>query len=299
MAKFGDYSEILKGVSRSFYLSVRLLPAGMREPIGLAYLLARASDTLADTPSVSPELKLQALFFLKERQFIDLTKIYEDSFKEFIVLPKERLLLENLAWIHGELDHLESDIKKEIDLVFSIIVDGQYGDVQRFEVEQRSIETNEELLDYCYSVAGCVGEFWTRIGFLSDSRFSNLDALHLENMGRALGIGLQLVNIIRDAPKDLAEGRVYIPGMKMLSKECIRPWVERAEEGLTQGIQYSDSLRTRCSRVAVYLPAVLGLDTLSLIKEASIREWERGGKVSRGRVYQEILSGFLRQQSFS
>ena len=40
---------LLRGVSRSFYLSIRLLPAPLRRPIAVAYLLARAADTLADT----------------------------------------------------------------------------------------------------------------------------------------------------------------------------------------------------------------------------------------------------------
>jgi len=37
---------LLKGVSRSFYITLRVLPVGMRDPIGLAYLLARAADNL-------------------------------------------------------------------------------------------------------------------------------------------------------------------------------------------------------------------------------------------------------------
>ena len=40
--------SVLKGVSRSFYLTMRVLPKNLREPIGLAYLLARAADTIAD-----------------------------------------------------------------------------------------------------------------------------------------------------------------------------------------------------------------------------------------------------------
>ncbi|MCI0869448.1 MAG: squalene/phytoene synthase family protein, partial [Chloroflexi bacterium] len=42
-------TDLLKGVSRSFYLTLRVLPGGIREPVGLAYLLARAADTIADT----------------------------------------------------------------------------------------------------------------------------------------------------------------------------------------------------------------------------------------------------------
>ncbi|SVB50912.1 uncharacterized protein METZ01_LOCUS203766, partial [marine metagenome] len=40
--------DVLEGVSRSFYLTIRVLPKNLREPIGLAYLLARTADTIAD-----------------------------------------------------------------------------------------------------------------------------------------------------------------------------------------------------------------------------------------------------------
>ncbi len=65
----GWYSEILgpllKGVSRSFYLTLRILPTGMRDPIGLAYLLARAADTIADTSLIPPEQRLELLLSLQ------------------------------------------------------------------------------------------------------------------------------------------------------------------------------------------------------------------------------------------
>src|SRR5262249_32426307 len=46
--------DLLRRVSRSFYLSLAILPSSLREPIGLAYLLARASDTVADTRLLPP-----------------------------------------------------------------------------------------------------------------------------------------------------------------------------------------------------------------------------------------------------
>ena len=47
--------KILRSVSRSFYLSIRILPRDLRDPIGLAYLLARATDTIADTAEIERE----------------------------------------------------------------------------------------------------------------------------------------------------------------------------------------------------------------------------------------------------
>ncbi len=52
---------VLRSVSRSFYLSLRILPAALREPLSLAYLLARATDTIADTPEPPVALRMDAL----------------------------------------------------------------------------------------------------------------------------------------------------------------------------------------------------------------------------------------------
>src|ERR1700709_2023076 len=58
---------LLKGVSRSFYLTLRVLPAGMRDPIGPAYLLARAADTIADTSLIPPGQRLELLLSLRSQ----------------------------------------------------------------------------------------------------------------------------------------------------------------------------------------------------------------------------------------
>src|SRR6266478_2830570 len=52
---------ILSRVSRSFYLSIRLLPKKLRDPVSLGYLLARASDTIADTADIPVQVRIEKL----------------------------------------------------------------------------------------------------------------------------------------------------------------------------------------------------------------------------------------------
>src|SRR3954451_3955819 len=52
---------LLRSVSRSFYLSLRFLPKALRDPLSLAYLLARATDTIADTTGAPVTLRTEAL----------------------------------------------------------------------------------------------------------------------------------------------------------------------------------------------------------------------------------------------
>src|SRR6476469_924726 len=56
--------SILASVSRSFYLSIRILPKKLRDPVSLGYLLARASDTIADTTDVPIHLRADNLRLL-------------------------------------------------------------------------------------------------------------------------------------------------------------------------------------------------------------------------------------------
>src|SRR5256885_4103837 len=56
--------SILSRVSRSFYLSIRLLPKKLRDPVSLGYLLARASDTIADTADILVALRMEKLQML-------------------------------------------------------------------------------------------------------------------------------------------------------------------------------------------------------------------------------------------
>jgi len=57
---------ILRSVSRSFYLSIRFLPQQLREPIALAYLLARTTDTVADTTRIPGAVRMEALKMLSD-----------------------------------------------------------------------------------------------------------------------------------------------------------------------------------------------------------------------------------------
>ena len=108
---------------------------------------------------------------------------------------------------------MDHKFSAEIRKVVKIITEGQAWDLRRFAGESvvRLLE-DEELETYAYQVAGSVGEFWTEIGFLcSDEGFSRENRSTLRKWGANYGKGLQLVNILRDVPEDLASGRCYLP----------------------------------------------------------------------------------------
>lgn len=304
-----DLHSILKGVSRSFYLSIRCLPQEMRKPVGIAYLFARASDTLADVAEIAPLQKLEWLDYfekgLNESNFhVLITALKKIESQVLSNNPSECQLLYSLQKIIVILDQQQAEIQEAVRLVLQRIIKGQRLDVRRFEIEHESVQTEAELLEYCYLVAGCVGEFWTRIGFISaigccaaeDSdfpRFSHFPEKKLMELGREFGIGLQLVNVLRDAPRDLENGRCYLPFIDQLNLNTRNDWIKKTKPRLQQGLIYAASLTKKRNRIAVYLPAKLGLKTLEILEKSSQQQWREGLKVSRHCVYVQLMKSLL------
>jgi len=159
---------ILKNVSRSFYLSMCVLPKLMREPVSLGYLLARASDTIADTESLAAELRLELLDGMIEVIDGGDRAAWVGQLKtEVIPLLShqgERVLMENIEGVLDWLNALPSEEqKKSIFTVMGHILRGQRLDIGRFELRNDfCFSQDAELDDYCYLVAGCVGSFGPR-----------------------------------------------------------------------------------------------------------------------------------------
>ena len=303
------YGTVLASVSRSFYLTIRALPGSLRKPIGLAYLLARTTDTIADSAGASSEIRLEAL-----RQFAnaisglapvpDLTPL-----RAGLSDASERELLAQAGTLIAALEQTEPGDRKEITWVLQEIARGQILDIQRFPREDKervtALASAEELDGYTYSVAGCVGEFWTRICNRHLRQYCNQELNEMVHLGVAFGKGLQLVNILRDAPADLAIGRCYLPANELggppegLRSDPIqaRPafafWLGRAREHLDQGLLYLQALRPWRLRVACFLPWALALKTLALLEQKPSLENSGRVKVPRKEIKWILLWGLL------
>ena len=293
---------LLASVSRSFYLSIRLLPREIRAPIGLAYLLARASDTIADTAEASIEARLHHLSaFEKMIRTGRIAGLVELQREIRAPDPKENALIESLARCLEWLATLESKDHGEISAVLQKIIHGQTLDLQRFGegTQVVALQSAEELEEYTYLVAGCVGEFWTRICLQHFPACSHLGLAELRQLGANYGKGLQLVNILRDLPADLQQGRCYLPENELRAagtspsplahqpskaQPVFDRWHAKAAEYLEDGYRYVIALRSRKLRAACFLPWYLGVRTLRLMKKRSPLSSEQRVKVPRSTV---------------
>ena len=297
--------DLLRAVSRSFYLSLRLLPRGVREPISLAYLLARATDTIADTAEAPVGLRLKMLPILGRAiagegnaQALDELRF---SFAPQQRLVAERELIELVPDCIEWLARVEPNDRADIRRVLARIVRGQTLDLERFggAGEVRALQTAAELEEYTYLVAGCVGEFWTEICARKVMPFSALPLEEMRTLGIAFGNGLQLTNILRDVGSDLRNGRCYLPLEELqragLTAEDLRSappsaagilasWRAKAEVGLRAGLEYSAAVASARVRIATALPALIGMRTVRRLEEAGVESLRTHVKVSRGEV---------------
>ena len=300
--------DLLKATSRSFYLTLRVLPAAVRPQIGLAYLLARTTDTIADTEIISVEQRLAALRALSER--IAGKPSVPLNFGELVRqqgLPAERVLLERVEDSLALLRELSGDDLPLVRTVLQIITSGQELDLRRFAGASRqtiiALETEAELDDYTYRVAGCVGEFWTKICRAHLFPRDRLDDRQLLADGVRFGKGLQLCNILRDLPADLRNGRCYLPRATLAAvgltpedlfsadseprfKLCFHRYLNVTEGHLRAGWKYTNTLPRRCVRVRLGCawPILIGLRTLDRLRAATGAELQQRVKIPRSEV---------------
>jgi farnesyl-diphosphate farnesyltransferase len=318
--------DLLRATSRSFYLTLRVLPGAIRPQIGLAYLLARTADTIADTDLVPLEQRLDALQKFREHvlgesssplNLNDLAGKQGDS--------SEKLLLEKISDSVRGLQAISVEDQKLVRKVLTIIISGQELDLKRFTPSKVdpvvglpeptqiiALETALELDDYTYRVAGCVGEFWTKICRAHLFPKAKMDENQFMINGVRFGKGLQLINILRDLPVDLKKGRCYLP-MEKLERYKLSPrtllspateakflplfheYLDKAEAHLQAGWDYTNTLPFRQLRVrlACAWPILIGMKTIEKLRGASVIELKQRVKVPRGDVRGVMVRSIL------
>jgi farnesyl-diphosphate farnesyltransferase len=319
--------DLLRQVSRSFYLTLRVLPAAIRPQISLAYLLARTTDTIADTRLIPTEQRRAALRMMRaailaaaDEPRIEVPDVGElaeaqegtgnPGFRaEKVLLEKTGELLEALAGLAPADRHLVRDL-------LEIIIQGQDSDLAWFGAASAdriaAFETAEDFEEYTYRVAGCVGEFWTRMCRAHLFAQTDLDDTALLADGIRFGKGLQMINILRDLPRDLRQGRCYIPRSR-LQEYNLEPsallrasefsrfqplyaeYLQQARQLISAGWDYTNSVPRRQVRVrlACAWPALIGARTLAHLGAGNVLDARHRIKVTRAEVHGLMIRSLL------
>jgi len=284
--------DVLPGVSRSFALSLRILPRPLRRPFGVTYLVARAADTIADTRALEPRRRLAALHALRDALSEDPgTRFGATGSLAGSQTAAERALLERLPEVLAAYRALDPADRERAREVLLTLTQAMVEALERFPPELTdevgALDTRADLDHYTYLNAGCVGEFWTAMVMAHRPRCAAWDQPAMRARGVRFGQGLQLVNVLRDLPRDLRIGRCYLPSadlaavglvpQDLLSPAAlprVRPLldalIDEALSHLDQGREYTLAVPRREARLrlASLWPLLIGLGTLARLRRA-------------------------------
>ncbi|MBI2194929.1 MAG: squalene/phytoene synthase family protein [Planctomycetes bacterium] len=308
------FTALLRQVSRSFYPTFRVLPGPLRGPLSLGYLLARSADTIADTEIVPRERRLLLLRLFQDqlrRSEADPRTLQEirGALAGPAAIPGEIALLDKLPQVLRAYHQTPTADRSRLQFVLLGLSEGMAQDLENFPGgtadSLRAFQTPDQLDQYIYHAAGIVGEFWT------DTCYGHCRALHhwdlpaMQQAGIRFGKGLQLINVIRDAPRDLRHGRCYFPETWLHSahlsprdlldpgnSDRFRPILVRltslALDYFEVGLDYVLAIPRREVRIrlACLWPLWIGLKTLRLLAQSGrVLDPAVRLRISRSEVY--------------
>ncbi|RKH21491.1 hypothetical protein D7X74_00930 [Corallococcus sp. CA047B] len=281
-----ELADFLERTSRTFALAIPLLDEPLRSEVGLGYLLLRVADTLEDAAPWSREERREALAgfeaLLQEDPQADAEAMVQGWLSR---RPTENAgyleLLKRTPALLASLDALRTEAGAILRHFVLKTVQGMREVLAGATTEGLlTLHSLQALRDYCYIVAGLVGELLTDL-FVLDPRLAPYSP-NLRALAPLFGEGLQLVNILKDVRQDRQEGRALLPADVQIQD------VERlAGEDLVAAARYVRALygagAPRDVLAFTTLPLLLAQATLELL----IRDGA-GAKVSRAVVHAQM-----------
>jgi farnesyl-diphosphate farnesyltransferase len=219
---------MLPRVSRSFAVGIAALPPHLREATTAGYLLCRIADAIEDETDAPILLRRRglmsfaaevvravhsgsdALLGVPPELLPPLPSLAETAFPAGLqgTSSADRELLERRASVLAYFSELPRDVRAAIGARVVEMAGGMAELLQAPRVHP--LASFRDLERYCYFVAGTVGHMLTAL-FAAGAGLEKNRLATLTETGPAFGIGLQLVNVIKDAGTDLEEGRCFVP----------------------------------------------------------------------------------------
>jgi 4,4'-diapophytoene synthase len=209
--------DVLPRVSRTFALNIRLLNGEFGESVRVAYLLCRAADALEDSWPNQRGAIVRGRF---ERFLAALAggeAALADLASEAASLDGSRADLSLVAHLHhvmGAFRALPKPHHEAVRAGVEVLASGMARFAARAADRPEAVpylDTEAELHEYCYVVAGCVGEMLTRLFETTHGAGSPDSAARRLTLSPIVGEALQLTNILLDWPSDIRRGRCYVP----------------------------------------------------------------------------------------
>jgi farnesyl-diphosphate farnesyltransferase len=213
--KKASLEDLLEKTSRTFALSIPVLPEPTRREVMIAYLLFRIADTFEDASHWEPDFRIEAL-----EEFSGLLRMFSRPEAERLTAKWSaagpsphtgyRELIAEVPFVLEAFDGLSAGAIEAVRTHVLRSARGMAGYVARTRAGALVLADLPDLKAYCYVVAGIVGEMLTELFLLGRREVLDI-APFLRERAAAFGEALQLVNILKDSATDASEGRRYLP----------------------------------------------------------------------------------------
>ena len=274
--------SILESVSRTFALTIPLLPNGLEKVVGNTYLLCRIVDTIEDATCVDPTTK-QELSTLFIKTVLD-HSLSEQFVRECLIAlinhpnHNEKDLIENIPRVLRVLQSCDEKQRHAVAKCVQIMSEGMsYFHIRQ---NQSGLEDLQEFEKYCYVVAGVVGEMLTTLFALHSPAFAKAIS-GKESLAIAFGQALQMTNILKDSPEDQLRGVSWKPkGLGQTDLLVI------AHQKLEDSLRYICCIPKSEAGIRQFCFLAFGLAVMTL-KQIAQRQTLQGGaevKLTRGQV---------------
>lgn len=213
--------NLLPSVSRTFALTIQVLPEHLRDSVTVAYLLCRLADQVEDATRVDPACRVQALEALAQAMAssssdpADLAGSLDPIEGWFAAEPESVPLLERRLCLFQAFVRLSQAEREVIARWTEAMALGMSTYVARESARGAQevpfvLQTEEDLRSYAYYVAGTVGHMLTDLFALRlGRRAGSLE--RLRELAVPFGLGLQFTNILQDLAEDRRRGWSYVP----------------------------------------------------------------------------------------
>jgi len=205
-------SEMLEGVSRTFALTIPQLPAALCRVVSNAYLLCRIVDTIEDEPALTGARK--NYFCQQFLRTLNVPRNAETFSRQLCASlssqtpPAEHELIRNVPRVVRITRSFSEPQREELQRCVSAMAKGM-GQFQ-LRADMRGLQSLEDLDQYCYYVAGVVGQMLTNLFCLHSPEIAQ-NRKALMALAVSFGQGLQMTNILKDVWEDYQRGACWLP----------------------------------------------------------------------------------------
>lgn len=258
-----DAMRVLKETSRTFYIPITFLKADLKYSVASAYLVLRAIDEIEDHESIQNTTKFDLLMQLSELFKRPFT---QEEYFDIIAPVKEQLPEVSIRLV----DWIQACPEGSRSLMMETASEMAFG-MAKWAKENWQVHTKEDLDDYTYYVAGCVGVYLSKLWDWSYGQETN------EELAIGFGRGLQIVNILRNQKEDKEErGVSFVPDD--WSRDQLFAY---ADENLAQADAYIETLNEKSTILFCRLPLAFAHKSLAAMKKGE-------KKMSRAEVEQTV-----------